>query len=248
MNMFTKNYRIVAAICFALAITTVTTGENSFAQSSSASQAKPTGGDDLIGKMLKESAAAAKSQAAGKATTQANTSANSTLKTGPSVQPMAAMTSSGSAKPSNSKTPKPPPLALSGMAGSEIPGGCGCSFYQVTNLKDAGPLQLRFNTDKKAAIKPGGTLVPMTVTEEHVVRRNQKVKTVSANDKMLVKFKALSGDTSASLVATSERNCQKSTSNNDRCVSVTYQSLLTLATGGATRSYPLWGTCSCPSK
>ena len=155
---------------------------------------------------------------------------------------------SAATKAINSKPPKPPALPLSGMAANEIPGGCGCSFYQVTNLKQGGPLQLRFNTEKKAAIKPGGTLIPMKVTEEQVVRRNQKQKTVSANDKMLVKFKALTGDTSASLVATSERNCQKSPNNAEQCVSVSYQSLLTLATGGTTRSYPLWGTCSCPQK
>lgn len=138
------------------------------------------------------------------------------------------------------------PLALAGMSSAEIPAGCGCSFYQTTNLKEAGPLQLRFNTEGKAAIKPGGTLTMMRVVEEKHVRKSPK--TVSARDKMLMKFKALEGDTSASLVSTVERNCQKANNNAEQCVKVTYQSLLTLSTNGETRSYPLWGSCACGPK
>jgi hypothetical protein len=138
------------------------------------------------------------------------------------------------------------PLALAGMSSGEIPTGCGCSFYQPTNLKEAGPLQLRFNTEGKAAIKPGGALTMMRVVEEKHVRKSPK--TVSAKDKMLMKFKALEGDTSASLVSTVERNCQKANNNAEQCVKVTYQSLLTLSTNGETRSYPLWGSCACGPK
>jgi hypothetical protein len=149
--------------------------------------------------------------------------------------------------PKTSKSsPKPAPLALTGMSSSEIPAGCGCSFYQPTNLKEAGPLQLRFNTEGKAAIKPGGALTMMRVVEEKHVRKSPK--TVSARDKMLMKFKALEGDTSASLVSTAERNCQKANNNAEQCVKVTYQSLLTLSTNEETRSYPLWGSCACSPK
>jgi hypothetical protein len=138
---------------------------------------------------------------------------------------------------------KPPPLALSNLTGTEAPSGCGCSFYQVTNLKDSGPLHLRFNTDKKAAIKPGGVLIPMTVVSESHVRRNKK--TLSAKDKMLVKLRSDDGNTSASLVSTVERNCEKSKTNPEQCTKITYQSILTLAMKGETRTYPLWGACSC---
>jgi hypothetical protein len=143
---------------------------------------------------------------------------------------------------------KPPPLALASLTTAEAPGGCGCSFYQPTNLKEAGPLQLRFNTEKKAAIKPGGIVIPMTVVEETHVRRNKK--TVSAKDKMMVKLRGLDGNTSASLVSTAERNCEKSPTNAEQCTKVTYQSILTLAMKGETRAYQMWGTCSCaqPSK
>jgi hypothetical protein len=141
---------------------------------------------------------------------------------------------------------KPPPLALASLTSAEAPTGCGCSFYQTTNLKENGPLWLRFNTEKKAAIKPGGVLTPMTVVEETHVRR--KKTTVSAKDKMLVKLRGLDGNTSASLVSTAERNCEKSRTNAEQCVKVTYQSLLTFATKGETRTYPMWGTCSCAGK
>jgi hypothetical protein len=143
---------------------------------------------------------------------------------------------------------KPPPLALASLTAAEAPGGCGCSFYQPTNLNEAGPLQLRFNTEKKAAIKPGGILIPMTVVEETHVRRNKK--TVSAKDKMMVKLRGLDGNTSASLVSTAERNCEKSPTNPEQCTKVTYQSILTVAMQGETRAYQMWGTCSCakPSK
>jgi hypothetical protein len=141
---------------------------------------------------------------------------------------------------------KPAPLALASLTAQEAPPGCGCSFYQVTNLKDAGPLQLRFTTDGKAAIKPAGSVVAMKVIEEKHVRRSEK--TVSAKDKMLVKLRALEGDTSASLVSTAERNCEKVNNNPLQCVKVTYQSLLTFSTKGETRSYPMWGSCSCPAK
>jgi hypothetical protein len=144
---------------------------------------------------------------------------------------------------SNSKLPA---LPLSGMTAGEIPGGCGCSFYQPTNLKESGPLQLRFNTEGKAAIKPGGALTMLRIVEEKHVRKSPK--TVSAKDKMLMKFKAVEGDTSASLVSTVERNCQKASNNAEQCVKVTYQSLLTLSTNGETRSYPLWGSCACSAK
>jgi hypothetical protein len=138
---------------------------------------------------------------------------------------------------------KPPPLALASLTATEAPGGCGCSFYQPTNLKEAGPLQLRFNTEKKAAIKPGGIVIPMTVVEETHVRRNKK--TVSAKDKMMVKMRGLDGNTSASLVSTAERNCEKSPTNAEQCTKVTYQSILTVAMKGETRAYQMWGTCSC---
>jgi hypothetical protein len=141
---------------------------------------------------------------------------------------------------------KPPPLALASLTAAESPTGCGCSFYQSTNLKENGPLWLRFNTEKKAAIKPGGVLTPMTVVEETHVRR--KKTTVSAKDKMLVKLRGLDGNTSASLVSTAERNCEKSRTNAEQCVKVTYQSILTYATKGETRTYPMWGTCSCAGK
>jgi hypothetical protein len=155
--------------------------------------------------------------------------------------------SSPKSSPTSTKSSsKPSALPLSGMSSGEIPAGCGCSFYQPTNLKEAGPLQLRFNTEGKAAIKPGGTLTMMRVVEEKHVRKSPK--TVSAKDKMLMKFKALEGDTSASLVSTVERNCQKASNNAEQCVKVTYQSLLTLSTKGETRSYPLWGTCACSAK
>jgi hypothetical protein len=138
---------------------------------------------------------------------------------------------------------KPPPLALASLTAAEAPGGCGCSFYQPTNLKEAGPLQLRFNTEKKAAIKPAGVVIPMTVVEETHVRRNKK--TVSAKDKMMVKLRGLDGNTSASLVSTAERNCEKSPTNPEQCTKVTYQSILTFAMKGETRAYQMWGTCSC---
>jgi hypothetical protein len=147
------------------------------------------------------------------------------------------------APPKKAAPKKPPALALSGLTGAEAPGGCGCSFYQVTNLKESGPLHLRFNTEKKAAIKPGGVLVPMTVVSESHVRRNKK--TLSAKDKMLVKLRGDDGNTSASLVSTAERNCEKSKTNPEQCTKVTYQSILTLAMKGETRTYPLWGACSC---
>jgi hypothetical protein len=141
---------------------------------------------------------------------------------------------------------KPPPLALASLTTAEAPKGCGCSFYQPTNLKEAGPLQLRFNTEKKAAIKPGGILIPMTVIEETHVQR--KKKAVSAKDKMMVKLRGNDGQSSASMVGTVERNCEKSRANPEQCTKVTYQSILTLAMKGETRSYPLWGTCSCSGK
>jgi hypothetical protein len=138
---------------------------------------------------------------------------------------------------------KPPPLALASITAAEAPKGCGCSFYQPTNLKEGGPLQLRFNTEKKAVIKPGGIIIPMTVVEETHVRRNKK--TLSAKDKMLVKLRGLDGNTSASLVSSAERNCEKSRTNPEQCTKVTYQSILTLAMKGETRTYQMWGTCSC---
>jgi hypothetical protein len=141
---------------------------------------------------------------------------------------------------------KLPPLPLAAITGAESPAGCGCSFYQVTNLKDAGPMHLRFTTEGQALVKPAGTLIPLRVVEEKHVRKNNK--TVSARDKMLVKLRAVEGDTSASLVSTAERNCEKVNGNPLQCVKVTYQSLLTLSTKGETRSYPLWGSCACPAK
>jgi hypothetical protein len=123
---------------------------------------------------------------------------------------------------------KPPPLALASLTAAEAPGGCGCSFYQPTNLK---------------AIKPAGVVIPMTVVEETHVRRNKK--TVSAKDKMMVKLRGLDGNTSASLVSTAERNCEKSPTNPEQCTKVTYQSILTFAMKGETRAYQMWGTCSC---
>jgi hypothetical protein len=141
---------------------------------------------------------------------------------------------------------KPPPLALASLTAAEAPAGCGCSFYQPTNLNEAGPLHLRFNTEKKAVIKPGGTLIPMTVVQETHVQRNKK--TVSAKDKMMVKLRGNDGQSSASMVGTVERNCEKSRTNPEQCTKVTYQSILTLAMKGETRTYPLWGTCSCAGK
>jgi hypothetical protein len=138
---------------------------------------------------------------------------------------------------------KPPPLVLASITAAEAPKGCGCSFYQPTNLKEGGPLQLRFNTEKNAVIKPAGVIVPMKVVEETHVRRNKK--TLSAKDKMLVKLRGLDGNTSASLVSSAERNCEKSRSNPEQCTKVTYQSIFTLAMKGETRTYQMWGTCSC---
>ncbi len=141
---------------------------------------------------------------------------------------------------------KPAPLPLSSLTGGEVLKGCGCSFYQVTNLKDAGPLHLRFTTDGKAAIKPGGKLIEMKVMDEQHVRK--KKNTVTARDKMLVKMRGTIDDTWASLVSTAERNCEKTNSEATTCNKVTYQSLLTLATNGETRTYPLWGSCSCGTR
>jgi hypothetical protein len=173
------------------------------------------------------------------------------METKPAPKPNQAKPSSNPNTPSKppqqkSSKVKPAPLALASLTPQEAPPGCGCSFYQVTNLKDAGPLQLRFTTDGKAAIKPAGNVVAMKVVEEKHVRRNDK--TVSAKDKMLVKLRALEGDTTASLVSTAERNCEKVNNNPLQCVKVTYQSLLTFSTKGETRSYPMWGSCACPAK
>lgn len=128
-------------------------------------------------------------------------------------------------------------LAIGSLPRSEVPAGCGCSFFAPGGSGAAAAPLLRVNADGSAAMRLDGSPVKLRKTGEKVIQRDKKHPT--AGDKLLV---TLRGEhEQASVNAALARSCRVS----DGCRQLAYKAVISVSRDGARQSINADGVCGC---